>query len=71
MDETCHKLRLLVARYINNGFYLHENIIYQNFNANIINVVGEIGKLYVLLDDHLDVKIKVLNYADSMTNLTV
>ena len=34
-------------------------------------MVGEIGKLYVLLDDHLDIKIKVLNYADSMTNLTV
>ena len=71
MDLTGHKLRRLVVRYGKNGFDLHESIIYQDFNAKIINVIGEVGKLYVMVDDRLEVKIKVLSFAESMNNLTV
>lgn len=71
MDQMGHKLRRVVVRYVNNGFELHESIIYQDFNANIINVIGEVGKLYVMVDDRLEIKVKVLSFAESMTNVTV
>ena len=29
------------------------------------------GKLYVMIDDRLEIKIKVLSFAESMTNMSV
>lgn len=63
IDDTGHKLRLLIVRYEISGFQLHETVIYQDFNAIIKNVVGELGKLYVMLDDRLEIQIKVLSFA--------
>ena len=60
-----------MVQYDNNEFKLHESILYSDFNATIINVVGEIGKLYVMEDDRLEIKIKVLSFTESMTKLTV
>lgn len=33
--------------------------------------MGEIGKLYVMVDDRLEIKVKVLSFSACMTNLTV
>ena len=64
-------MRRLVVQFDNNEFKLHESILYSDFNATIINVIGEIGKLYVMEDDRLEIKIKVLSFSESMTKLTV
>ena len=51
---------------------MHESIIYQDFNAKIINVIGEVGKLYIMVDDRQEIKIKVLSYSQkNMANLSV
>ena len=71
VDTQCHKIRRCVVRYGTQGFDLHETIIYQDFNATIINVVGELGKMYVMVDDRLEIKIKVLSFNEAMTNVRV
>ena len=41
LDETHTQIRRLVVRYDSTGFELHELIIYEDFNAKIVNFVGE------------------------------
>ena len=71
IDSTGHKLRLYVVRYEVNSFHLYESVIYQDLNATIKNVVGELGKLYIMVDDRLETRIKVLTFSETMTNLTI
>ena len=68
LDETHTQIRRLVVRYDSTGFELHELIIYEDFNAKIVNFVGEQGKLYCMVDDRLEIKIKVLNFEETMIN---
>ena len=71
IDDTGHKLRLMVVKYEPNGFQLYETLIYQDFNATIKNVLGELGKLYIIVDDRLEIKVKVLTFSESMTNMSI
>ena len=52
------------------GFELHELVIYEDFKSKIVNFCGEMGKLFVMVDDRYEVKIKMLKFeqAQSMTN---
>ena len=63
MDTMGHKLSRIAIKYQGNGFKMHETVIYQDFNAKIINVIGEVGKLYIMVDDRLETKVKVLSFS--------
>lgn len=39
-----------------------------DFKAKIINFVGEMGKLYVMVDERIEITIKVLSFQQEMTN---
>ena len=60
----------MIVKSTANGFELHELVIYEDFKSKIINFIGEMGKLYVMVDDRYEVNIKVLNFekTQSMTN---
>ena len=71
VDATQHKLIRVFVKYGPNGFDLHESIVYQDYSVKIVNFLGEKEKLYLMVDDKLEVKIKVLSSDKSMTNLKV
>jgi hypothetical protein len=58
------------VRYDFKGFEIRESVIYQDFNGKIVNVLGEVGKLYIMVDDGLEIKLKILSFDLIMTNIT-
>ena len=69
LDTTGTQLRRLIVKSSAVGFELHELLIYEtDFKAKIINYIGEVGKLYVMVDERIEITIKVLIFDEKMTN---
>jgi hypothetical protein len=49
---------------------MRESVIYENLNVKIINVLGEVGKLFIMVDDGLEIKVKILTFVETMTNMS-
>ena len=62
-------LRRVVVRYDFVGFEMRESVIYEDSNVKIINVLGEVGKLFIMVDDGVEIKVKILSFVETMTNM--
>ena len=68
LDAKGTQLRRLIVKSSAKGFEIQELLIYEtDFNQKIINFVGEVGRLYVMVDERIEITIKVLSFDKKMT----
>lgn len=71
LDETGTQIRRLIVKYSAKGIELNEIVIYEtDLNAKIIHFVGEIGKLYLMVDERFEITIKVLSFDQNPKRMT-